>query len=126
VRILVVIRAPCANRQSEGLRAGLGLGLRGDEVQVVVPDAIDLRQDPRIDRALATLAQLGRPARLAVGEEDLTDLIERADAVEMWGPAVPTHRRSLRTGGPDRRLIDELDNSQLIREILEAHGASLD
>lgn len=87
--LAVVVTAAGADRVSEGLRAGLGLGLRGDPVEVVLtgPAAryggADGGGDPRIARALATLAQLGRPARV-VGPDQARAVAGRARAVEVW------------------------------------------
>jgi hypothetical protein len=125
--ILVVVQAAEADRVSEGLRAGLGLGLRGDEVAVLLtgpaarfatPDA----GDARIERALRTLAELGRPARV-VAEHEVDDWVARARAVEVWtSGGGNTRRLSL---GP-RTLYFEpgapIDAGDLVAQIFGSDG----
>jgi hypothetical protein len=85
--ILVVVQAADVERVSEALRAGIGLGLRGDPVAVLLTGAAarfaDGSADPRIERALSTLAELGRPARVVPADE-LASWLARARAVELW------------------------------------------
>ena len=78
--IVVVVRTRSANRTAEALRAAIGLGLRGDPVDVVLC-AAPLPPDRRIERALATLEALGRPA---LPWADLPRAIARASVVEVW------------------------------------------
>ena len=93
--ILVVIQAAEADRVSEGLRAGIGLGLRGDEVVVALTGPARLvSRDARIERALRTLAELGRPARMV---DSVDALIREARAVEVWSSG--RERRRLQVGG---------------------------
>lgn len=75
-QIVVVIGATEPSRVREALRAAVGLGLRGDHVEVHARD-LDLR-DPAIARAVATLAELGRPVRAEPPS------LDAADAVEVW------------------------------------------
>lgn len=134
--ILVVIEASDAERVSEGLRAAIGLGLRGDPVAAVLtgPAAhlVD-SDDPRIARALRTLAELGRPAEIV----DQAELIAReraARAVEVWtSPGAPRRMRvghleltiepaSPRFRGPGGEAIDATD---LVAQILGSDGPVL-
>lgn len=75
-QVVVIIRATEPNRVREALRAAVGLGLRGDRVRVHA-SALDL-DDPWVSRAVAMLAQLGRPVQSEPAQ--LTD----ADVVEVW------------------------------------------
>ena len=125
--LLVVVTAGEADRVSEGLRAGLGLGLRGDPVQVLLvgPAArfAGGGGDARIERALGTLDRLGRPARVATAEEAQA-AAEAARAVEVW--TSPGARRRLVLRGPagavelDPRAVD---SRTLAAQILEADAA---
>ena len=72
---LVVVRTRDPRRQSEALRAALGLTLRGARVEVVVDDLLT----PLAVRSAETLKSFGH----AVGV-DLRDALARADAVEVW------------------------------------------
>jgi hypothetical protein len=72
---LVVVRTRDPHRQSEALRAALGLTLRGARVEVVVDDLLT----PLAVRSAETLRSFGH----AVGV-DLHDAMMRADAVEVW------------------------------------------
>lgn len=98
-----MIEAGQAERVSEGLRAGLGLGLRGDAVSVILTgEAARFAGgggDARIERALCTLAELGRPVEVldACAAEAR---VRAARAVEVWtSPA--TGPRRLRVGGEE-------------------------
>ncbi|HLU68486.1 MAG TPA: hypothetical protein VKZ63_19510 [Kofleriaceae bacterium] len=130
--ILVVVTAAAADRVSEALRAGLGLGLRGDPVEVLlVGPAAELAArgaggDPRVARALATLELLGRPAR-AVSRDEALAAAGRARAVEVWSdPAPATRRLVLRRGGEAIELDPRALDSRLVAEqILEADGVFL-
>jgi hypothetical protein len=75
-QVVVIIRTTDPNRVREALRAAVGLGLRGDQVRVHA-GALDL-DDPFTSRAVATLAQLGRPVRSEPPQ------VSDADAVEVW------------------------------------------
>jgi hypothetical protein len=128
--ILVLVQAAEADRVSEGLRAGLGLGLRGDEVAVLLtgpaarfasPDA----GDARIERALRTLAELGRPARV-VAEHEVAEWVARARAVEVWTSGGTTTRRLclgwrtvfIEPGAP-------IDAGELVAQILGSDGPAV-
>lgn len=75
--ILVVVATRDPHRQSEALRAALGLTLRGGKVHVLLdaPPATPLAQ-----RAADTLTSFG----YRVGPGDLAAAIRTADAVEVW------------------------------------------
>jgi hypothetical protein len=88
--IAVVVVAGAPDRAAEGLRAGVGLGLRGEPVRVIVTGAAARwleagggRADPRVVRALATLAELGRPAEL-LGEAEARAAAAGARVAEVW------------------------------------------
>ena len=72
---LVIVRTRDPHRQSEALRAALGLTLRGARVEVVVDDLLT----PLASRSAETLTSFGH----AVGVE-LAEALRRADAVEVW------------------------------------------
>ncbi|MCX5741031.1 MAG: hypothetical protein NT062_00875 [Proteobacteria bacterium] len=73
--VAVLVRTTEPHRQSEALRAALGLTLRGAKVHVVIdaPVATSLAQ-----RAIDTLRSFGH-----VVDADLT-AVARADRVEVW------------------------------------------
>lgn len=73
--IVVVIRTREPHRQAEGLRAALGLTLRGGRVEVVLEGA---PLTPLAQRAVDTLRAFGH----VVGD-DLAS-ITRAHVVEVW------------------------------------------
>jgi hypothetical protein len=75
--ILVVIRTRDPHRQSEALRAALGLTLRGGTVHVLLDES---PATPLAQRAVDTLVSFGHH----VGPGDLTAEIRNADAVEVW------------------------------------------
>ncbi|MBA2539720.1 MAG: hypothetical protein H0V17_08810 [Deltaproteobacteria bacterium] len=74
--ILVIARSNDPHRQSEALRAALGLTLRGAAVEVVTGPLLT----PLAERASATLRSFG----YAVHDTDLAEAIARADRVEVW------------------------------------------
>jgi hypothetical protein len=74
--ILVVIQSRDPHRQAEGLRAALGITLRGARVEVVVAEPL---LTPLAERAAATLVSFGH----VVGA-DLSEALERANVVEVW------------------------------------------
>ena len=76
MRILVIARSSDPHRQSEALRAALGLTLRGGKVEVVVGALLT----PLAERAAATLRSFG----YAVHDVDVGEALARADAVEVW------------------------------------------
>lgn len=111
-RVAVIVRSGAPDRVAEALRAAVGLGLRGDRIDVVLaPAARPALADPRVTRAAATLLELGhevfgheRPGAGGSPPEPADDLadgpadaslpgssagvigrvIRRADAVEVW------------------------------------------
>ncbi len=72
---LVIVRTTDPHRQSEALRAALGLTLRGAHVEVVVGALLT----PLALRSAETLRSFGHE----VGVE-LSAALARADAVEVW------------------------------------------
>jgi hypothetical protein len=131
--ILVVIEASDVERVSEGLRAAIGLGLRGDPVAAVLtgPAARLVEgDDPRIARALRTLAELGRPAEI-VDDAERAARERTARAVEVWtSPGAPRRMRvgqlelaiepgAPRFRGPGGQAIDAAD---LVAQILGSDG----
>jgi hypothetical protein len=76
VRILVIARTRDPHRQSEALRAALGLTLRGAQVEVIVDGPL---LTPLAERSAATLHSFGH----ALGS-DVTEALARADIVEVW------------------------------------------
>jgi hypothetical protein len=132
--ILVVVEAAEADRVSEGLRAGIGLGLRGDDVVVVLSGAAagfaSGGDDARIARAIRTLAELRRPVRVA-SDVELAGLIERARAVEIWSSARPAGPRRLRVGDREIEVGGEprfrsggraIDAGEVVAQILGSDG----
>ena len=75
-QLAIVVRSGELARVREALRAAVGLSLRGDRV-VVVCAALPAG-DAAIDRAVATLRQLGHE----VGGDMAA--VRSADAVEVW------------------------------------------
>ena len=78
--ILVVATSRDPHRQSEALRAALGLTLRGARVEVCVAEPL---HTPLARRAAETLRAFGH----AVGElaaPELAVALARADRVEVW------------------------------------------
>ena len=87
--IAVVLRTGDLHRVAEALRAAIGLGLRGDRIEVFVEReslAAVASDDPRIVRAIGTLRELGHSlsAQRDRGSPDLRTVLARADAVEVW------------------------------------------
>ncbi len=74
--ILVVIQTVDPHRQAEGLRAALGITLRGARVEVVIGEPL---LTPLAQRSAATLVSFGH----VVGA-DLPEALQRADVVEVW------------------------------------------
>jgi hypothetical protein len=74
--ILVIARTTDPHRQSEALRAALGLTLRGAKVEVIAGELLT----PLAKRAADTLKSFGYP----VHDVDIAEAITRADAVEVW------------------------------------------
>jgi hypothetical protein len=72
---LVIVRTTDAHRQSEALRAALGLTLRGAKVEVVVGRLLS----PAAERAATTLRSFGYELH-----QDLAAALLRADKVEVW------------------------------------------
>ena len=74
--IVVVAATRDPHRQTEALRAALGLTLRGARVEVVVAEPF---LTPLAQRAADTLRSLGHAVGVA-----LADTLPRADRVEVW------------------------------------------
>jgi hypothetical protein len=119
--ILVVVMARGADRAAEGLRAAIGLGLRGDPVEVLLCGG-RLPDDPRIERALGTLERLGRPARSATLEEARA-AARTARAVEVWTD--PGSPRRLDLGGAGALDPRAVDSARLVEQIFLADAAVL-
>lgn len=79
MRILVVARTRDPHRQSEALRAGLGLTLRGATVEVIVDGPL---LTPLARRAAETLQAFGHVVHADTAP--LAAALRRADAVEVW------------------------------------------
>lgn len=79
--VVIVARAADPHRQSEALRAALGLTLRGATVEVLVEHAL---ASPTATRATSTLRSFGYTVTERSRPEDLAPAIARADAVEVW------------------------------------------
>lgn len=77
-RIAVIVVTGELARVRDGLRAALGLSLRGDAVRAALlappPD------DPVVARLVGTLRELGH----TVGVGDVGAAVREADAVEVW------------------------------------------
>ncbi|MBX3162666.1 MAG: hypothetical protein KF773_42285 [Deltaproteobacteria bacterium] len=80
MRILIIAQTRIPHRQSEALRAALGLTLRGATVEVAVDGPLVL---PLAERSAAALRSFGHMVH-ALADEDLAAAIARADAVEVW------------------------------------------
>ncbi len=76
MRILIIVQSRDPHRQAEGLRAALGVTLRGGRVEVVIAEPL---LTPLAQRAAATLASFGH----VVGAS-LSEALARADVVEVW------------------------------------------
>lgn len=74
--ILVIARTTDPNRQSEALRAALGLTLRGATVEVIVDGPL---LTPLAERAAMTLRSFGHTIH-----NDVAAALARADVVEVW------------------------------------------
>ena len=79
MRILVVASSRDPHRQSEALRAALGLTLRGAQVEVAVAEPL---LTPLAQRAADTLRSFGH--EVAALGDDLSAALARADRVELW------------------------------------------
>jgi hypothetical protein len=80
--LLVVIVSDAVDRVAEALRAAIGMCLRGDQVQVLLRRTPP--PDPRIERALATLRELGFVVRCPASDQTVGEAIRTADKVEVW------------------------------------------
>jgi hypothetical protein len=119
--LLVIITASERERIAEGLRAAVGLGLRGDPVEALLVGG-QVPEDPRIARALGTLERLGRPARAATMAEAQA-AARTARAVEVWtDPGSPRRLDLGAAGSIDPRAID---SQRLVEQIFEADAAVL-
>ena len=74
--IAIIVQTRDPHRQSEALRAALGLTLRGARVEVVVDGPL---LTPLAERSVATLVSFGH-----VVAADLSGALARASAVEVW------------------------------------------
>ncbi|HEU5055650.1 MAG TPA: hypothetical protein VFU21_03970 [Kofleriaceae bacterium] len=119
--ILVVITASGTERVAEGLRAAVGLGLRGDPVEALLVGG-EPPADPRIARALGTLERLGRPARVATLEEARA-AARAARAVEVWTD--PGSPRRLELAGGTSIDPRSVDSARLVEQIFQADAAVL-
>lgn len=126
----MLVVAERADRVSEALRAGVGLGLRGDPVEVLLVggaarwlDAgVGATGDPRIAKALGTLVTLGRPARSATRDEAASAAAD-ARSVEVWTDGGGERRIELRSAASARSLgRGEVDTRALVEQIFEADG----
>jgi len=136
-----VVEAAELERVSEALRAGIGLGLRGDDVEVVLTGpaarfAGGDGADARVERALRTLAELGRPARVMSGGELDASMVDasmaRARAVEVWTSGDAGAPRRVLTGGREvvvdarpprfRSAGRAIDAAELVAQILGSDG----
>lgn len=72
---------------AEALRAAIGLGLRGDRVEVFLgaeaQRLVDAADRADVARAIATLQILGHDLRPA-GDDATADALRAAHAVEVW------------------------------------------
>ena len=86
LQITILVNATALARNKEALRAALGLGLRGDTVQVIIGKAAQPwihGDDPDIRRALATLSELGHTLN-DEQDVDVDSMLRTADAIEHW------------------------------------------
>lgn len=74
--IAVIATSRDPHRQSEALRAALGITLRGAHVLVVVDGPLLL---PLAERSAATLASFGHEVGVP-----LADAVARAEVIEVW------------------------------------------
>jgi len=74
--ILVIVRTRDPHRQSEALRAALGLTLRGARVEVAIDEPL---LTPLAQRSAETLTSFGHPVGV-----DQAEALARAGAVEVW------------------------------------------
>ncbi len=80
--VLVVVLASDRERVAEALRGAVGLCLRGDEVKVAIRSCP--AGDARIDRAIATLRELGFSVTAPASDDHLAGAIRAADKTEVW------------------------------------------
>jgi len=74
--VLIIARTRDPRRQSEALRAALGLTLRGASVEVIIDGPL---LTPLAERAATTLRSFGHTIHT-----DVTAALARADVVEVW------------------------------------------
>ena len=77
---LVVVRTRDPHRQSEALRAALGVTLRGARVAARVDGPL---LTPLAERAAATLRSFGHSVE-PLAETELAEVLATAAAVEVW------------------------------------------
>lgn len=80
MRILVIATSRDPHRQSEALRAALGLTLRGASVEVALAEP---PLTPLAERAAATLRSFGHAVE-PYADDALPAALARADRVEVW------------------------------------------
>lgn len=77
---LIICRTRDPHRQSEALRAALGVTLRGARVETHVDGPL---LTPLAERAAATLRSFGHAVE-PLDEATLAEVLSRAAAVEVW------------------------------------------
>lgn len=77
MRTLIIVRTRDPHRQSEALRAALGLTLRGASVEVTIAGPL---LTPLAQRSADTLRSFG----YHVHEVEVAEALLRADTVEVW------------------------------------------
>ncbi|MDX2093863.1 MAG: hypothetical protein SFX73_38875 [Kofleriaceae bacterium] len=116
MKILVYAHTSDPHRQSEALRAALGVTLRGAEVDVVLASE---PLTPLAQRAATTLQAFGHTVGSNLGE-----VLDRADVVEVWGP----ERKGVRAtcpaadGRPERRTLHLVRPNHVVAEGAVADG----
>jgi hypothetical protein len=80
--IVVIVRATDPARIAEGLRAGLGLTLRGDRVRVFVDARAPLAAAAA--RAAATLRSFGHEVIEDAPPDAVAAALRTAHAIEVW------------------------------------------
>ncbi|HVK83357.1 MAG TPA: hypothetical protein VM513_04570 [Kofleriaceae bacterium] len=101
MKTVIVVRTSDPHRQSEALRAALGVTLRGAAIEVVIDEP---PHTPLAQRATDTLRAFGH----AVGPaDDMGEKLARADVVEVWtmttAPTTsPTSTSPIRGASPPR------------------------
>lgn len=76
ITILVIVQTRDPHRQSEALRAALGLTLRGGRIEVAVEEPL---LTPLAQRSADTLRAFGHVVGVTV-----TEAVPRAQVIEVW------------------------------------------